>query len=286
MNQPSISNSFDEIILRATIKEMNPNGKQPILCAASCAVNSLGADSGSIWLRTNDFLRRVVVVNRPIELLNSFTVKITEDEPMANAVRSLSPFRTNNIQSTNLKQVDITHKENLNAALFFPIHIKQACFGAFTLFKNNTDPFSDEDVEKIEFIANILALYINEYSINSGNADSWCSLFNFISASSLTPSDRKFTPQNANTVWLTYKDLPKGILPETLLRVESELQKLGTDISASDISSSLSISPSTVRRYLTFLFDNGVLSREAVYKKVGRPEYSYSIRNDAIIGFH
>lgn len=69
--------------------------------------------------------------------------------------------------------------------------------------------------------------------------------------------------------------LPKGISGETLDLVTTELRQAGTGLSAAQASERLGIARVTVRRYLEFLADQGLASREPRYGATGRPEHLY-----------
>jgi response regulator of citrate/malate metabolism len=72
------------------------------------------------------------------------------------------------------------------------------------------------------------------------------------------------------------EELPKGIQEQTLRRVEEAIEALGPCFTIEDLLRVLPLSRATVRRYLEFLSDSGVLEKSLVYRKVGRPTVCYS----------
>ena len=280
----NISNSFDEILLLQVLKNIDSAGKLPVLAALSCAASAVNADAGSIWLVSGAVLQRTVIINRPVELLNSFTVHLDEDEPLAKVVRTLQPFRTVDAHfEKNLKAPQVVEAENLKAALFSPIILNHSCVGVITLFRKRAAAFSDHDLEMVTFVSNLLTLYIDGYMTNSDQAKKWCEVFDYISKI-CDNTTLSLSHEMPNPIWLTYKNLPKGILPETLMKIESELQSTHQPITTQELSAALNISCTTIRRYLNYLYEIGVVIRDVEYQIAGRPEYIYTFRNNVIVG--
>jgi len=71
-------------------------------------------------------------------------------------------------------------------------------------------------------------------------------------------------------------DLPKGIDPLTLKKVDVALADTGVDgLSADELAAGIGTSRSTARRYLEYLVGVGVLEADVAYGTVGRPQRRY-----------
>ncbi|WP_442542869.1 response regulator [Arthrobacter sp. KN11-1C] len=69
--------------------------------------------------------------------------------------------------------------------------------------------------------------------------------------------------------------LPKGLSAHSLESVKDLLASLGRPVSASEATVALGMSRVTVRRYLEYLADAGMVTRNARYGTPGRPENEY-----------
>lgn len=73
--------------------------------------------------------------------------------------------------------------------------------------------------------------------------------------------------------------LPKGLAEGTLESIWSTINRLESPVfSTEDISSHAPISRISVRKYLAFLTEAGILEMELSYGAVGRPVYMYKVR--------
>ncbi|MEK3795052.1 response regulator [Paenibacillus sp. FSL R7-0204] len=73
--------------------------------------------------------------------------------------------------------------------------------------------------------------------------------------------------------------LPKGLAEGTLESIWSTINRLESPVfSTEDISSNAPISRISVRKYLAFLTEAGILEMELSYGAVGRPVYMYKVR--------
>ncbi|KAB7704170.1 response regulator [Bacillus aerolatus] len=73
-------------------------------------------------------------------------------------------------------------------------------------------------------------------------------------------------------------DLPKGLTKETLATVWESVEGGGeADFSAEDIAFSSGVSRVSVRKYLTFLQEAGILTVAVSYGSIGRPQTRYRI---------
>lgn len=72
-------------------------------------------------------------------------------------------------------------------------------------------------------------------------------------------------------------DLPKGIQPDTLGRVEEWLGTRSGVVELQHVASALSITTVTARRYLDYLVSTGAVRRELKYGSVGRPSHQYIV---------
>ncbi|MFD9889945.1 response regulator [Amycolatopsis sp. NPDC059027] len=72
--------------------------------------------------------------------------------------------------------------------------------------------------------------------------------------------------------------LPKGMSAQTLDAITSALGQASDGLSAGAAASAIGASRVTARRYLEYLADNGLASREPRYGQVGRPEVWYHLR--------
>ncbi|MEK4517560.1 response regulator [Paenibacillus sp. FSL H8-0122] len=75
--------------------------------------------------------------------------------------------------------------------------------------------------------------------------------------------------------------LPKGLAEGTLESIWSTINRLESPVfSTEDISSHAPISRISVRKYLAFLTEAGILEMELSYGAVGRPVYMYKVRHE------
>ncbi|WP_019153708.1 response regulator [Robertmurraya massiliosenegalensis] len=84
----------------------------------------------------------------------------------------------------------------------------------------------------------------------------------------------------------TSHQLPKGLTKHTLNLVWDELQKIGeNEFSTADIAKSTGISRVSIRKYLNFLEEIGVLETRVSYGTIGRPisQYVFNKRNSNVI---
>jgi response regulator of citrate/malate metabolism len=72
-----------------------------------------------------------------------------------------------------------------------------------------------------------------------------------------------------------HRALPKGMSGETLDAIRAALRDAGDGLSAGTAGAATGVSRVTARRYLEYLADNGLVSREPRYGQVGRPELWY-----------
>lgn len=70
-------------------------------------------------------------------------------------------------------------------------------------------------------------------------------------------------------------ELPKGIAPQTLEKVEAFLASAAAEVVPADLVAALRLSRITAHRYLEFLAETGRLRKELKYQKVGRPAVLY-----------
>lgn len=71
-------------------------------------------------------------------------------------------------------------------------------------------------------------------------------------------------------------NLPKGMGQETLAAVTETLRSAPGAMSAESVGNATGVSRVTARRYLEYLVDSGVVTREPQHGTVGRPELHYS----------
>jgi two-component system CitB family response regulator len=71
-------------------------------------------------------------------------------------------------------------------------------------------------------------------------------------------------------------DLPKGIDPITLQKINTILESIGSEgINAEQAGEKIGVSRTTSRRYLEYLVANGVIIADLFYGTLGRPERKY-----------
>ncbi|ULO06043.1 two-component system response regulator DcuR [Paenibacillus sp. 19GGS1-52] len=76
-------------------------------------------------------------------------------------------------------------------------------------------------------------------------------------------------------------ELPKGLTDATLSSIWNIINELNqSTFSTEDITSHAAISRISVRKYLAFLEELGVLSMESSYGSIGRPVYMYSVTSE------
>lgn len=69
--------------------------------------------------------------------------------------------------------------------------------------------------------------------------------------------------------------LPKGINQATLKKSWDKIQEKETVFSTNDLASDVGISRVSMRKYLEFLRELGILELKLIYSAVGRPKYQY-----------
>jgi len=75
-------------------------------------------------------------------------------------------------------------------------------------------------------------------------------------------------------------ELPKGIARYTLDRIEKAVDSYEGSFSTEDVMKTVSLSRITIRRYLEYLLDKGLLLKSYHYKKKGRPTIIYNKQNE------
>lgn len=76
---------------------------------------------------------------------------------------------------------------------------------------------------------------------------------------------------------------PKGINPATAAKILEASRAFGPGFCVDDFAGRVDVSRITIHRYLEYLTDSGVLSKEFRYRKVGRPQAVYSPRDGATV---
>lgn len=74
--------------------------------------------------------------------------------------------------------------------------------------------------------------------------------------------------------------LPKGMSRSTLTNVLAVLQG-GPEVTAAELGERLGLSRVSCRRYLEYLVESGVVTRNLDYSTSGRPSSRYAVRRDA-----
>jgi len=84
--------------------------------------------------------------------------------------------------------------------------------------------------------------------------------------------DQLFTSKNDG-------ELPKGIQKQTLSYIVSKLaQYKNQEIDVDEISSVTNLSKVSLRKYLDYLIEKGIIEKDIDYGTVGRPKYKYFIK--------
>lgn len=97
----------------------------------------------------------------------------------------------------------------------------------------------------------------------------------------LLSSNTKLSKEDINKLWnntsTTIKELnPKGIDEVTKEKILNYLKNTKEGITAEGLAKNLGLSRSTARRYLEFLYNEGIIKVEYLYGKIGRPERYYT----------
>jgi two-component system, CitB family, response regulator MalR len=94
--------------------------------------------------------------------------------------------------------------------------------------------------------------------------------------------DKRILTAEQQLVGASIEDLPKGLTSSTLEAIIKVIQtKDNTQFSTDDISEITLISRVSVRKYLKFLADTGILEESLTYG-VGRPGYLYRLKEDKL----
>ncbi|MDF9841722.1 MULTISPECIES: response regulator [unclassified Paenibacillus] len=81
--------------------------------------------------------------------------------------------------------------------------------------------------------------------------------------------------------------IPKGLAESTLENIWNTIIQLKSPIfSTEDISSQTPISRISIRKYLAFLTDAGILEMELSYGSIGRPVYKYSVTPEGYLNIN
>ena len=99
----------------------------------------------------------------------------------------------------------------------------------------------------------------------------WCILNNAGSSIGQAVLDKKIFLQNGPVG----AELPKGIEKQTLLVVKETAARQGKPFSTQELSEHVGISRISLRKYLSYLEDEGILSSTLVYRSKGRPIQMY-----------
>lgn len=84
----------------------------------------------------------------------------------------------------------------------------------------------------------------------------------------------------SNTLLDLQQELPKGLSPITLKEIVLFLiEKEGNEVTVKDVSKAISLSTVTVRRYLDYLEECGLVDVEQEYGSVGRPLRIYKLKD-------
>jgi len=76
------------------------------------------------------------------------------------------------------------------------------------------------------------------------------------------------------------KELPKGLTRNTLKTVWENIQEMkGRSFSTEEIANEVGVSRVSMRKYLAFLTDIGVIEMEIIYGSIGRPVYQHRCLN-------
>ncbi|MFD2705726.1 response regulator [Salibacterium lacus] len=75
-------------------------------------------------------------------------------------------------------------------------------------------------------------------------------------------------------------DLPKGLTTLTLSHITKAVLTVPSPFSAADIAEAAGISQVSVRKYLHFLTEKGLIEADMKYRPVGRPQLQYRIPSD------
>ena len=71
------------------------------------------------------------------------------------------------------------------------------------------------------------------------------------------------------------KELPKGIHPKTLNKITNNLDQIETEFNVEDFSHLINMSTVSLRHYMDYLCEIGLIESDIEYGSVGRPKYIY-----------
>jgi response regulator of citrate/malate metabolism len=136
-------------------------------------------------------------------------------------------------------------------------------------------------VQEIQVVRSAIALGITAYLIKPFTFAAFREKLESYRSYHLALADRTHTSQDAidralSTLRPSGKlQLPKGMLPETLLAVADWLKNLRQPASATEVAAGLSMSRVTARRYLDHLVETGSAAKAPRHGSPGRPELEY-----------
>ena len=277
----ALNNSLDGVIINNIFSPQLLHIRQLILLCSQLAAFFLNADAGSAWLIDGDKLLRAAIINRPPELLNSFTIPINEGIA-GMVVREKEPVIINDVKNDKrFVHPEYTLKEDLNSFIGCPLIICSSCIGMMGFFRHQNNGFTKDSVAVLTSICALMSLSIQHCSMSHNVFPQWeTTLINMCNL----PFDHHRSKdasreilQRTQPLWLGMSPLPKGINPMTLTKLQHFLFRREMPVTAEDVAASNEISVATARRYLNYLYKSNFVNCNAKYSAVGHPVYCYSI---------
>lgn len=254
--------SLKTTLLRSILSSANINDdfiKELVKETIRTSIKSLGSSSAILWLFNGAMLTPVVLVDVHIDMNLSpgqdlVGISFQEDVSLScDDTRSLSnsPFAA------------ALAKQGIYSYAAVPLPIGNQIIGVYNVMDRHPREYNRRQLRNIEREAAYLSLYIRYIAFFPEFTPLRISRF---------PAPSMSNPRSLE------ESTPKGIHPDTLSTIYSCVAREQHAMTSYQVAKNTNISDVTVRKYLNYLTDLGVLSRRLEYGQVGRPYYLFALR--------
>lgn len=271
--------SFSNLLSSAFLGAQAQAIEQLVSLMAEIMTNKLEADSASVWFVSDDRLRLGVVVNglSPHQMLGS---TISCDDTSAGAImKTLQPTIVADIPADDrFRRPDLIRQASYRSLAGCPIFVGTTCIGVVNVLSRTPKKFAESDVIALSCLSDILGLAIHDCNRSIDAFSQWVRVFRSLHANALDrPSSDQRETERAAEVSLLSLTPPKGISLPTLNKVQQELKR-SHPACPKEVASAVGLSLVSARKYLNYMHGLGLVDRQVVYGKVGRPSYLYYSR--------
>lgn len=231
------------------------------------AVRAAGSTAGVLWVFDGSDLHLLVTYNFPRSLFSARTISRGEGLS-GRAVLEKKAFISNELPSDNRVALrDTGFTELYRSAMVVPIMVVGHPFGAMNIFAKKPRRFSNADIVWSKFAGQKLALCLHQCALFPELAADWMAQIRF-DLRILTPEKTRFG---------TFEPSPKGIQEATLNAIHAALRGQAQPLTGGELAAATGLSQTTLRHYLLYMAEEGLVRRSPSYGKPGRPAYRYSV---------